>query len=72
MAITLTTGKVLWTHTYDSPHSGPNGVTVVAVAVDAATGRQLWSRTLTKSTHQGIDMAPGYDDGTVRGGEAAR
>jgi outer membrane protein assembly factor BamB len=76
MAIELTTGKIRWTHTYDSPNSGPNGVTVVngtvyaatanaAVALDAASGRQLWSRTLTRNAHEGIDMAPGYDDGTV-------
>jgi alcohol dehydrogenase (cytochrome c) len=76
MAITLATGKVLWDHRYNSPDSGPNGVTVVngtvyaatakaAVALDAATGRQLWSHTLTTSSHEGIDMAPGYNNGTV-------
>ena len=36
-----------------------------AVALDAATGRQLWSRTLIGNDHEGIDMAPGYRDGTV-------
>jgi outer membrane protein assembly factor BamB len=76
MAIRLATGQVLWTHTYNSPNGGPDGVNVVggvvytatnraAVALSAATGRQLWSRTLIGNNHEGIDMAPGYDDGTV-------
>jgi alcohol dehydrogenase (cytochrome c) len=76
MAIQLATGKVLWTHSYNSPNGGPDGVNVVggtvyaatnnsAVALSAATGRQLWSRTLTGNDHEGIDMAPGYHDGTV-------
>jgi alcohol dehydrogenase (cytochrome c) len=76
MAISLATGKVVWTHNYSSPNGGPDGVTVAggivyaatnhaAVALSAATGRQLWSRTLTGNNHEGIDMAPGYHDGTV-------
>ena len=70
MAISLATGKVLWTHTYNSPNGGPDGVNVVggvvyattnhaAFALDAATGRQLWSRTLIGNDHEGIDMTPG-------------
>ena len=76
MAIKLATGKVLWTHTYNSLNGGPDGVNVVngvvyaatdsaAVALSAATGRQLWSRTLIGNDLEGIDMAPGYNDGTV-------
>jgi len=76
MAIRLATGKVLWTHNYSSPNGGPDGVTVAdgvvyaatnkaAVALAAATGRQLWSRTLIGNDHEGIDMTPGYHDGTV-------
>ncbi len=76
MAIKLATGKVLWTHNYSSPNGGPDGVNVAggvvyaatnhaAVALDAATGKQLWSRTLIGNNHEGIDMAPGYHDGTV-------
>jgi alcohol dehydrogenase (cytochrome c) len=76
MAIRLATGKVLWTHNYSSPNGGPDGVNVVsgvvyaatnhaAVALSAATGKQLWSRTVTGNDHEGIDMAPGYNDGTV-------
>jgi alcohol dehydrogenase (cytochrome c) len=76
MAIRLATGKVLWTHNYSSVNGGPDGVNVAggvvyaatnhaAVALSAATGRQLWSRTLIGNNHEGIDMAPGYNDGTV-------
>src|SRR5580693_6652 len=76
MAISLATGKVLWTHDYNSPNGGPDGVSVAdgvvyaatnhaAVALDATTGAQLWSRTLTGNDHEGIDMAPGYNHGTV-------
>jgi alcohol dehydrogenase (cytochrome c) len=76
MAIKLATGKVLWTHDYSSLNGGPDGVNVVngvvyaatshvAVALSAASGRQLWSRTLTANDHEGIDMTPGYNNGTV-------
>src|SRR3984957_8459566 len=76
MAISLATGKVLWRHAYNSPNGGPDGVNVVggvvyaatakaAVALDAATGAQLWSRTLIDNDHEGIAMAPGYNRGTV-------
>ena len=76
MAIKLATGKVLWTHNYSSPNGGPDGVSVVggvvyaatnhaAVALSAGTGKQLWSRTLIANNREGIDMAPGYNHGTV-------
>ncbi len=76
MAIRLATGQVLWTHNYNSLNGGPDGVNVAggtvyaatdkaAVALSAATGRQLWSRTLIGNDLEGIDMAPGYNDGTV-------
>ena len=76
LAISLATGKVLWTHDYNSPNGGPDGVNVVggvvyaatnhaAVALDAATGAQLWSRSLIGNDHEGIDMTPGYNHGTV-------
>jgi len=76
MAIKLATGKVLWTHAYNSRNGGPDGVNVAggvlyaatgsaAVALDAATGKQLWSRTLTGNRYEGVDMTPGYDHGTV-------
>ena len=76
MAISLATGKVLWSHDYNSPNGGPDGVNVAggvvyaatarsAVALDAATGTQLWSRTLIGNDHEGIAMAPGFNHGTV-------
>ena len=76
MAISLATGKVLWTHAYNSPNGGPDGVNVVggvvygatnhaAFALDAATGAQVWSRTVIGNDHEGIDMTPGYNHGTV-------
>ena len=76
MAIRLSTGQVLWTHNYSTPNGGPDGVNVVngvvyaatsstAVALSAATGRQLWSRKVTGNDHEGIDMTPGYNHGTV-------
>ena len=75
-AIDFTSGKVIWTHKYNSPDEGPNGVTFAngnlygatnraAFALDAATGKQLWTRTLIRNPNEGIDMAPGYHDGTV-------
>jgi outer membrane protein assembly factor BamB len=75
-AINLQSGKVLWTHKYNSASVGPNGVTVArgnvygatadsAFALKAATGTQLWIRKLTRNSGEGIDMAPGYDNGTV-------
>ena len=75
-AIKLATGKVLWTHDYNSTNGGPDGVNVVngvvyaatdkaAVALSAATGSQLWSRTLIGNDLEGIDMTPGYNHGTV-------
>ena len=76
MAISLATGKVLWRHDYNSPNGGPDGVNVAggvvyaatarsAVALDAATGTQLWSRRLIGNDHEGIAMAPGFNHGTV-------
>jgi glucose dehydrogenase len=75
-AIKLATGKVLWTRDYNSINGGPDGVNVArgvvyaatdqaAVALSAATGKQLWSRTLIGNDLEGIDMAPGYNNGSV-------
>jgi outer membrane protein assembly factor BamB/cytochrome c553 len=75
-AIDFRTGRVLWTRTYSSPNTGPNGVSVVdgrvfgatqtnAFALSARTGEQLWSRRLIRNANEGIDMAPGVNNGTV-------
>jgi outer membrane protein assembly factor BamB len=75
-AIDLRSGKVLWTKKYNSANTGPDGVTVdkgavygatgdSAFALDAKTGEQQWIRKLTRNANEGIDMAPGYNNGTV-------
>ena len=38
-AISLATGKVLWTHDYNSPNGGPDGVNVAGGVVYAATAK---------------------------------
>jgi outer membrane protein assembly factor BamB len=75
-ALSLDSGKVLWTKNYAQPDEGPNGVVVAggrvfgatpneAFALDQKTGKQVWSTVLTRNKHEGIDMAPGYHDGMV-------
>ncbi len=75
-AISLKTGGVAWTKSYEEPDQGPNGVVVAegrvygatqsaAFALDEKTGRQLWSVTLVRNEHEGIDMAPGFHNGIV-------
>jgi outer membrane protein assembly factor BamB len=75
-AIGLDSGRTLWTKAYDESDIGPNGVNVVegivygatstkAFALDAASGRERWSMTLARHPGDVIDMAPGYEDGTV-------
>jgi outer membrane protein assembly factor BamB/mono/diheme cytochrome c family protein len=75
-AIDFETGEVLWTQEYNSPNVGPNGVNVAdgrvygatttdAFALDAETGDELWTKRLVRNQYEGIDMAPGYNDGTV-------
>jgi outer membrane protein assembly factor BamB len=75
-AIDLKTGKVIWRKTYESPDQGPNGLvvqggrvygatTTAAFALEEKTGKQLWSVTLARNVHEGIDMAPGYHAGIV-------
>jgi outer membrane protein assembly factor BamB len=75
-AIEEDSGKVLWTKKYELPDHGPNGVTVqgglvfgatpnAAFALNQETGKQVWSTQLIRNEKEGIDMAPGYHDGTV-------
>jgi outer membrane protein assembly factor BamB len=75
-ALELESGKVLWTAAFEQPDEGPNGVVVAegkvfgatpteAFALDQKSGEQLWSKPLTRNEHEGIDMAPGYQDGLV-------
>lgn len=75
-AIDLESGEVLWTKNYEELDQGPNGVTVqegkvfgatasAAFALDQETGEELWSTPLVGANGEGIDMAPGYQDGLV-------
>src|SRR6187551_334500 len=75
-AIDLESGEVLWTKKYELPDQGPNGIVVAdgrvygatptsAFALDQGTGKQVWTTFLARNQHEGIDMAPGYDDGRV-------
>ncbi len=75
-AIDLKTGKVLWAKSFESADQGPNGLvvqggrvygatTTAAFALDQKSGNLLWSVTLVRNEHEGIDMAPGYHDGIV-------
>lgn len=75
-AIDQESGEVLWTKNYEEATLGPNGVVVAdgrvygatasaAFALDQKTGKELWSVTLVRNAQEGINLAPGYDDGTV-------
>jgi outer membrane protein assembly factor BamB len=75
-AVSLKTGKVLWTASYESPDQGPDGLVVAdgrvyganatsAFALEEKTGKQLWLVSLVRNAHEAIDMAPGYHNGTV-------
>lgn len=75
-ALDLSSGEVIWNASFEQPDEGPNGVVVAegkvfgatpteAFALDQQSGEQLWSVELTRNEHEGIDMAPGYEDGMV-------
>jgi len=75
-ALDLSSGRLLWEHDYANIDNGPNGVSVgdgrvygttseIAFALDQRSGRELWRRSLIRKTGEGIDMAPGYHDGTA-------
>lgn len=75
-AIDLASGEVIWTKKYEEIDQGPNGITVqdgkvfgatasAAFALDQGTGKELWKVPLVGDSEEGIDMAPGYNDGLV-------
>lgn len=76
-AIDLESGEVLWEKRYDDQTQGPNGVVVGggevfgatgsdAFALDQSSGEELWSVPIaTDLSKEGVDMAPGYEDGLV-------
>ena len=75
-ALDRATGRLRWRHAFDQPNVGPNGVsygwgrlygatTTDAFALDPKTGKLLWTRTLVRNEHEGIEIAPQLFDGTV-------
>ena len=75
-ALDIRTGALRWKHALRAPNDGPNGVTVVGprlygatdttvFALDAATGKRLWSRLLVTRYEQFITIAPVVDRGRV-------
>jgi outer membrane protein assembly factor BamB len=75
-AVDLESGELLWETKMEENDQGPNGVTVEegmvfgatptkAFALDAATGKEVWSTKLTTVPNEAIDMSPGVHDGLV-------
>jgi outer membrane protein assembly factor BamB len=75
-AISLETGEVQWTKSYEEPDQGPNGLVVAggrvfgatpknAFALDQKTGEEVWSTPLLRNSSDSIDMEPGYHEGLV-------
>jgi glucose dehydrogenase len=75
-ALSAATGKQLWTRTFNSPDEGVNGLQVQygdafgvnvddAFALQTATGEVLWHTKLTRSTKEGLEVAPGVFDNRV-------
>jgi outer membrane protein assembly factor BamB len=76
MAVQYSTGKVLWSHLYNSKAYGPNGVTIGdgtiygltatgVFALDARTGRQLWYDTHLATGKASFDIPPQVAYGKV-------
>lgn len=75
-AIDLASGRLRWRTDIEQGITGPNGVSVAhgrvfgvtastAFALDADTGRRLWTVSLVRSEGEVVVMTPGYDDGLV-------
>jgi outer membrane protein assembly factor BamB len=75
-ALDRSTGALKWRHAFNKPSVGPNGVAFGngriygatesdAFALDAHTGKLLWSRRLIRNNREGIDMTPQLYDGNV-------
>jgi outer membrane protein assembly factor BamB len=67
MAVKLLTGKAIWSHQYNAPAYGPNGVTLAygkiygltptgVFALDATTGRQVWYETQIATGKASFDI----------------
>jgi alcohol dehydrogenase (cytochrome c) len=75
-ALDVRSGALLWKDTLHAPNDGPNGVSVsgsrlygatdtTAFALDATSGKRLWSRRLVSRFEQFIAIAPVVDRGRV-------
>jgi outer membrane protein assembly factor BamB len=75
-ALDIRSGALLWKDTVNAPNDGPNGVSVsgsrlygatdtTAFALDATSGKRLWSRRLVGRFEQFIAIAPVVDRGRV-------
>ena len=75
-ALDVRSGALLWKDTWKEANDGPNGVSLsgsrlfaatdaTAFALDAKTGRRLWSRRLVGPSEQYIAIAPVVDRGRV-------
>jgi glucose dehydrogenase len=70
-ALDFTSGALKWHKDYNLPVEGPNGPALAngrlfvaagphaLAAIDAETGVEIWSTTLTHSDGEGIDIQPG-------------
>jgi outer membrane protein assembly factor BamB len=76
MAVRYATGQVLWTHQFNSPDYGPNGVTIAnggiygvtatgVFALNAQTGQQVWYNTQLATGKANFDIAPQVANGKV-------
>ena len=75
-ALDLQSGALRWKHRFAAPNDGPNGLAVsgprvygatdtTAFALDAASGRPVWSRPLVNQFEQFVAIAPIVDRGRV-------
>jgi outer membrane protein assembly factor BamB len=75
-ALDLGSGALVWKDRIDAPNDGPNGLMAsgsrlygatdtTAFALDASTGRRLWSHRLASRFEQFIGIAPVVDRGRV-------
>jgi outer membrane protein assembly factor BamB len=76
IALNSSTGKVKWRHAFNRPDAGPNGIAYgygriygatesIAFALDAQSGKLIWSKKLVRNKNEGIDMTPQLYDNTV-------
>ncbi|HTI32445.1 MAG TPA: PQQ-binding-like beta-propeller repeat protein [Miltoncostaea sp.] len=68
-AVDRATGEVKWTHKFDKPTTGPNGVAIgggmvvggtatSVFALKADTGELVWEKKVIRQPSEGVDMAP--------------